>query len=123
MSSSTKRRRDSEDEEDPSHVSAGSAELSSEELARNGSDLEQPIAGPSRSKTSTKKTTKKKKADKSPGIVYISRLPPGMTPQKVRHLMARWGDLGKVYAQARDSDSPPTYYTSPTLMYFSTDRI
>ena len=44
----------------------------------------------------------KKKHSPNPGIVYISRLPPGMTPQKVRHLMAKWGDVGKVYAQRRD---------------------
>ncbi|KAI9638492.1 uncharacterized protein MKK02DRAFT_22724 [Dioszegia hungarica] len=55
-----------------------------------------------------KKKAKKAKADAgTPGIVYISRLPPGMTPQKVRHLMAKWGDVGKVYAQRRDA---PTGY-------------
>ncbi|ORY32084.1 hypothetical protein BCR39DRAFT_524103 [Naematelia encephala] len=58
--------------------------------------------------TSARATTKKKRrAAASPGIVYISRLPPGMTPQKVRHLMARWGEIGKVYAQRRDA---PTGY-------------
>lgn len=52
-----------------------------------------------------KKKAKKAKADAgTPGIVYISRLPPGMTPQKVRHLMAKWGDVGKVYAQRRDGE-------------------
>ncbi|WVQ98566.1 hypothetical protein IAU59_005693 [Kwoniella sp. CBS 9459] len=56
---------------------------------------EKPL--PKRKKTKSKKLT--------PGIVYISRLPPGMTPQKVRHLMARWGDVGKVYAQRRDAPS------------------
>ncbi|WWC61416.1 uncharacterized protein I303_104000 [Kwoniella dejecticola CBS 10117] len=50
---------------------------------------------------------KKKSKDVTPGIVYISRLPPGMTPQKVRHLMGRWGEIGKVYAQRRDA---PTGY-------------
>ncbi|WVF72366.1 hypothetical protein IAT40_007181 [Kwoniella sp. CBS 6097] len=49
---------------------------------------------------------KKTKSNKvTPGIVYISRLPPGMTPQKVRHLMGRWGEIGKVYAQRRDAPS------------------
>jgi ESF2/ABP1 family protein len=61
-------------------------------------------AGPSRTtRTSTVKPVKRKKPEApSPGIIYISRLPPGMTPQKVRHLMARWGEVGKVYAQPRD---------------------
>lgn len=44
--------------------------------------------------------TKKKK--KTAGIVYISRIPPGMTPHKVRHLMEHWGEVGRVFAQPRD---------------------
>jgi ESF2/ABP1 family protein len=47
---------------------------------------------------------KKKKKTLTTGVVYISRLPPGMTPHKVRHLMARWGDVGRVYAQRRDGE-------------------
>lgn len=79
--------------------------------ATSGSDTneEEPTAGPSRTKKpSTKKPIKRKKPEApSPGIIYISRLPPGMTPQKVRHLMARWGEVGKVYAQPRDGLSLP----------------
>jgi len=48
---------------------------------------------------------KKKKKTVTPGVVYISRLPPGMTPHKVRHLMSRWGETGRVYAQRRDGES------------------
>ncbi|OCF35355.1 pre-rRNA-processing protein ESF2 [Kwoniella heveanensis BCC8398] len=58
--------------------------------------------------SSEKPSVKRKKAKSkkpTPGIVYISRLPPGMTPQKVRHLMGRWGEVGKVYAQRRDAPS------------------
>lgn len=52
------------------------------------------------------KKKKRKTASASvPGIVYISRLPPGMTPQKVKHLMGRWGEVGKIYAQKRDGQS------------------
>ena len=49
----------------------------------------------------SKSVKKKRKQAVTAGIVYISRLPPGMTPQKVRHLMAKWGDVGKVYAQRK----------------------
>lgn len=49
---------------------------------------------------------KKAKKKKTAGIVYISRLPPGMTPHKVRHLMAKWGEVGRVYAQRRDGELP-----------------
>ncbi|KAF8629627.1 hypothetical protein AX15_003361 [Amanita polypyramis BW_CC] len=36
------------------------------------------------------------------GIIYISRLPPGMGPAKVRHLMSAYGEIGKVYLQQED---------------------
>lgn len=57
---------------------------------------------PSTSSSSSKPSapsSKPKKKPISPGIVYISRIPPGMTPQKIKHLMGRWGETGKVYAQ------------------------
>jgi ESF2/ABP1 family protein len=54
-------------------------------------------------KTSVKKT-KKAKVVRSPGIVYISRIPRGMTPPKIRHLMERWGDVGRLSAQRRDGE-------------------
>jgi hypothetical protein len=75
-------------------------------------DQEETEAGPSTSapkskSTSTKsKSTSKKRKTLIPGIVYISRLPPGMTPQKVKYLMAQWGDVGKIYAQKKDGVSP-----------------
>lgn len=60
----------------------------------------------SKSGSGSKSKTKKRKQAPSPGIVYISRLPPGMTPQKVKHLMGRWGDVGKIYAQKKDGKPP-----------------
>ena len=33
------------------------------------------------------------------GVIYISRIPPGMRPTKVRHLMGQYGEVGKVYLQ------------------------
>jgi hypothetical protein len=33
------------------------------------------------------------------GVVYISRIPPGMRPTKVRHLMSQHGNIGRVYLQ------------------------
>lgn len=31
------------------------------------------------------------------GMIYISRIPPGMTPSKVRAIMAQHGELGRIY--------------------------
>lgn len=84
--------------------------------AREGEDEGEPVeaaaehgeaGGMDRPAKKTKpqaKTASKKSKEVVPGIIYISRVPPGMTPQKVRHLMARWGEVGKVYAQKRDGE-------------------
>ena len=39
-------------------------------------------------------------AQERTGVVYISRIPPGMRPTKVRHLMSQYGAIGRVYLQA-----------------------
>jgi hypothetical protein len=62
------------------------------------------IDRPAKKLKSQVRTALKKSKEVVPGIIYISRVPPGMTPQKVRHLMARWGEVGKVYAQKRDGE-------------------
>lgn len=33
------------------------------------------------------------------GVIYISRIPPGMQPAKVRFLMSAYGEVGRVYLQ------------------------
>jgi len=38
-------------------------------------------------------------AQEKAGIIYISRIPPGMRPTKVRHLMSAYGEIGRVYLQ------------------------
>lgn len=38
-------------------------------------------------------------AQNGAGVIYISRIPPGMRPTKVRHLMSAYGDIGRVYLQ------------------------
>ncbi|KAL9712448.1 RNA-binding ATPase activator esf2 [Leucoagaricus gongylophorus] len=44
-----------------------------------------------------------KTAQEKAGIVYISRIPPGMRPTKVRHLMSAYGEVGRVYLQQEDA--------------------
>lgn len=40
-----------------------------------------------------------KAAQDRAGVVYISRIPPGMRPTKVRHIMSGYGEVGRVYLQ------------------------
>jgi ESF2/ABP1 family protein len=39
------------------------------------------------------------------GIIYISRIPPGMGPSKVKHILANYGEIGRIYLVAADSSS------------------
>ncbi|KAG8780123.1 RNA-binding ATPase activator esf2 [Ceratobasidium sp. 428] len=41
-------------------------------------------------------------AQQQAGIIYISRIPPGMRPAKVKHLMSGYGKVGRVYLQQED---------------------
>nr|GAT46126.1 U3 snoRNP-associated protein Esf2 [Mycena chlorophos] len=43
------------------------------------------------------------KAAQKSGVIYISRIPPGMRPPKVRHLMSMHGEVGRVYLQQEDA--------------------
>lgn len=40
-----------------------------------------------------------REAQEKAGVIYISRIPPGMQPAKVRHLMGQYGEVGRVYLQ------------------------
>ncbi|KAF9268348.1 hypothetical protein L218DRAFT_853385 [Marasmius fiardii PR-910] len=41
-------------------------------------------------------------AQERAGVIYISRIPPGMQPAKIRHLMSAYGEVGRVYLQQED---------------------
>ncbi|GAA5825418.1 hypothetical protein JCM3770_002128 [Rhodotorula araucariae] len=40
---------------------------------------------------------------KTPGLVYLSRIPPGMGPGKVKHLLSAFGDVGRIYLARADA--------------------
>ncbi|THH33571.1 hypothetical protein EUX98_g513 [Antrodiella citrinella] len=103
---------DSEEEEDT--LSEGLAE---------GMDVE-GFAGPS--EKAVKPLTKEelaafKNAQERTGVVYISRIPPGMRPTKVRHLMSGYGEVGRVYLQAEDPKRSylRKKYTSTKKIHFT----
>ena len=33
----------------------------------------------------------------TPGIIYLSRLPPGLGPAKVKHTLSAYGEVGRVF--------------------------
>lgn len=103
MPSEIKRKRSRTEEE------GDSVEVEASIVDEEAEEDEMPSAGPSKPATSKTSSKKRKTKGTTPGVVYISRVPPGMTPHKVRHLMARWGDVGRVYAQRKDGEFAPTW--------------
>lgn len=41
-------------------------------------------------------------AEKRKGLVYLGRIPPGMKPIKIKHLLGRYGEIGRVYLAPED---------------------
>lgn len=39
------------------------------------------------------------------GIIYLSRIPPGMGPSKVKHILSNYGEVGRIYLVAEDPGS------------------
>jgi ESF2/ABP1 family protein len=47
------------------------------------------------------------KAQGTPGLIYLSRIPPGMGPSKVKHLLSAYGETGRVFLARSGELSPP----------------
>ncbi|KAJ8698280.1 RNA-binding ATPase activator esf2 [Pleurotus ostreatus] len=62
-----------------------------------------------------------KAAQDRAGVIYISRIPPGMRPAKVRHLMSAYGEIGRVYLQQEDAKKAylRRKYTSTKKAHFT----
>ena len=41
-------------------------------------------------------------SERAKGLVYLARVPPGMRPIKLRHLLARYGEVGRLYLAPED---------------------
>lgn len=55
------------------------------------------------STSSSSTSTSKPKSTKQPGLIYLSRIPPGMGPGKVKHLLSQFGEVGRIYLARADS--------------------
>eukprot|EP00823_Brevimastigomonas_motovehiculus_P006182 TRINITY_DN5005_c0_g1_i2.p1 TRINITY_DN5005_c0_g1~~TRINITY_DN5005_c0_g1_i2.p1 ORF type:complete len:332 (+),score=122.85 TRINITY_DN5005_c0_g1_i2:91-1086(+) len=74
-----------------------SSSASSPEAASSSSSSSSETADPP-----TKKKSKEKKEVK-PGVIYLSRIPPYMRPQKLRHLLCQFGDVGRMFLTPEDA--------------------
>ncbi|KDO23521.1 hypothetical protein SPRG_11443 [Saprolegnia parasitica CBS 223.65] len=48
------------------------------------------------------KKAKKAKKETKKGVIYMSRVPPFMKPEKVRHLLSQYGDIERIYLVEED---------------------
>ena len=88
----------SDAEDDQTSEQGGDQEDNDEELG-GGMDAD-GFAGPKVVKPLTPEALAAfKAAQERAGVIYISRIPPGMQPTKVRHLMSQYGEVGRVYLQ------------------------
>ncbi|ORY06280.1 hypothetical protein K493DRAFT_333167 [Basidiobolus meristosporus CBS 931.73] len=114
---------DSDSEEWSENDESGSdeeAQAIEEELENEDDQVEEDSVGqsveasgePSNIPTASKKKVVKpiskeelesfqKAADKT-GLVYLSTIPPFMKPQKIRHLLTKFGEIGRIYLAPED---------------------
>ena len=43
--------------------------------------------------------SKRKRKETTPGVVYMSRLPPFMKPAKIRNIFSQYGEVGRLFLQ------------------------
>ncbi|KAJ2365502.1 RNA-binding ATPase activator esf2 [Coemansia sp. RSA 2607] len=53
-------------------------------------------------RVSEKDILQAQKREKKSGVVYMSRVPPFMKPAKVRHLLEKYGEIGRIYLVEED---------------------
>ncbi|KAI9594486.1 hypothetical protein BDF19DRAFT_471617 [Syncephalis fuscata] len=46
-----------------------------------------------------------KEAHEKSGLIYLSRIPPFMKPQKIRHLLSQYGKVGRIYLAPEDENA------------------
>ena len=60
---------------------------------------EEVLATESSGEKDTATTTKKKRSKRTPGVIYLSRIPPYMKPHKLKHLLSPYGTVGHIFLQ------------------------
>lgn len=106
-----------EDDEDQYYGFVGDSEddelvndeaLSDPKLEETAKFLEKNINGTTTfgtkkiKKLTTKQLEKEENRIKKTGVVYLSSLPPYMKPQKLRQVMSRFGEVGRIFLKPED---------------------
>ena len=83
-----------EDGDEPMEASDDEEEQSSRKKPSDGTTVKGPI--------NMKKLVNFKDKLEKTGVVYLSRVPPYMKAQKVRHLLSKYGEIGRIYLTPED---------------------
>lgn len=86
-----------EDDDDSANANDDDANDRQRTLDEIESNTHQPVLTAESLESYAKKQQKR-------GIVYVSRIPPGMTPAKVRHIFSQFGEVGRIYLQPKDKE-------------------
>ena len=70
--------------------------------AEQGTDAEQGTEAEHDTEGDYEETEGKAVTKDKSGIVYLSRVPPFMKPNKMRNIMAGYGDVGRIFLQPED---------------------
>ncbi|KAJ2810925.1 RNA-binding ATPase activator esf2 [Coemansia furcata] len=92
---------DAESNSDNEYFAVGPAEDEEEE-----EDEEEPQQKPSKRKgakpLSEKEILRAQRTERKSGVIYMSRVPPFMKPLKVRQMLQKYGDIGRIYLVEED---------------------
>lgn len=79
-----------------------SSDPSPDELSGAEGEMEEEASAalPADSMDSVEGQRVKGKKAATPGVLYLSRVPPYMKPHKLKHLLLPYGRIGRVYLQA-----------------------
>lgn len=104
-----KKRASDEDEEDTEQPLSGSEpEPSAGKNSEpdDGEDAQQLAAeGSDKRRELQKKLKKLKETYDTRGIIYLSRIPPHLKPQKLRHMLSQHGEISRLYLAPEDASA------------------
>ena len=96
------------DEEEALNTADGEGEGKSRDVEETAKFLEKSITSSTTfgtqkiKKLTPKQLEKEEKRIKRTGVVYMSSLPPYMKPQKIRQIMGRFGEVGRIFLKPED---------------------
>ncbi|KAJ2077854.1 RNA-binding ATPase activator esf2 [Coemansia sp. RSA 988] len=104
------RQRRLESDESDSDVESDLSPVDAEDALENDDDIDSDPAdevgeasiGQSNQLLSEKEVKQAQKRDRKSGVVYMSRVPPYMRPIKVRHMLEKYGQIGRIYLIEED---------------------